>query len=530
METRQRELGLNDYLRIFTSRKLLIVIPTIAFLILATAAAYVLPPRYQTKTLFLLKDRGYLTEIYGRAIASVPFEARLGTIQEDIKAYSSVLAVLRDLNLDTDVASDAGKDELVSKYRDELEITLTTAKVGDQQIELAFQHKDPVVAYKFVNAIRDEYTKKQQNKFKDQFKIYLDRLGAQIKESEAELKRQTQLLADFEKNKPDLNANSGELRSKIQRNEKTLQGFDDEIAALQKTLEESQQQLEHTEKVIETKREAENPRKAEAFAQLAKLRQEIADLEKSFDDRYAPLKKKKEELEKQQLEFAKIPDKLSSPVVQTPNPAYDVLLKTIGESQAALRVKEQMRADLDKDLQFDRTLLASLPGLMKQHDDLRLTRDKVMSSLVTLQGDRDHAEIAWEAVKDVSGDLYETLEAARLPRAPVFPNKILFMAIGLGLGAGVGLGLALLLEISRQTFGSVEEAKSALKVPVMGAINIIRSEMDVARVRRRRAMAAMIVLVVLLSSLAFAVVYVEFPDYLPDFVRDHMSSLRDHLR
>ncbi|MBI1852936.1 MAG: hypothetical protein HYR85_21555 [Planctomycetes bacterium] len=530
METRARELTINDYLRIFTSRKLLIVVPALVFLLAAVATAFLLPPRYQTKTLFLLKDRRFLTEIYGPALANVPFESRLGTIQEDIKSYSNVSAVMKDLGLDADVVSESSKDELVGKFRDELEVTLTPAKVGDQQIELTFQHKDPVVAYKFVNAVRDEYTKWNQNKFKDQFKNYLDRLSLQIRETEAELKTSSDRMLDFEKNKPELNTNLVDVRARITTSQKALKTADLELQAMRQHIADAQQSLETEPKFVEQKSDRVNPQKQEAFDRLSKLKQEIEDLDKSYSDLYPPLKKKKEEYEKLKKDFAAIPDRLPGDHNLLENPKYAELTRDLADSKDKLQLKETKRGEMEKDYLADLSLQASLPGLTKQRDELRMNRDRLSGQLGVLKQEQDKGEIAWEAAKEASAGLYETLEAARLPRAPVFPNKVLFAAIGLGLGAGAGLALALLLEISRQTFGSVEEAKNALKIPVMGAINVIRSEMDVARARRRRAMAAMLILVVLLSSLAFAIVYVEFPDYLPDFVRDHLSSLRDRLR
>ncbi|MDD5585172.1 MAG: GNVR domain-containing protein [Candidatus Omnitrophica bacterium] len=88
-----------------------------------------------------------------------------------------------------------------------------------------------------------------------------------------------------------------------------------------------------------------------------------------------------------------------------------------------------------------------------------------------------------EASRD--GTRYIILDPARLPLRPTKPNKLYILLIGLMLGAGVGFALAFSVEMLDRSFLGVDEAKTWLDMPVLGAISKIVTHSDVTLQRAR---------------------------------------------
>lgn len=530
MDGRGRELTLNDYLRIFTSRKMMIVLPGLVGAVIGIALGFLLPKRFEARTLFFLKDRSFLLQIYGPAINNVPFQNRLGTIQDDLKSYQLLTTVLEDPSLDPEPRSDAAREEMIARVRADLEVTLTTAKVGDQQIEMTFEHHDPHFAYKFLNKLRDVYIDRNVDAYRDSIHDWRVRLANSVKDLENTLKAAGEEKKDFETKNPDLFSDPIRLRSTVTSNQKTLAALVTTIASLTTEIVDIQGQLDSTREVIEHVDQKENPAKVELHTKVETLKLKLLEMQEKYSDAYAPFRELKKTYEELHAAFVKMPDRLPVERRIVPNPAWIELNQQLVEKQGLLEENRQQQSQLEHETKKAQLLSEALPGLRKTQANLQATYESINVALGDQRVQQERAEITWEVSKDAAAGLYEVLERARLPREPVFPSRTLFALGGVAAGLAAGLGLALLRELSRQTFGSVEEAKSALRVPVMGAINVIRGDAEVLRLRRRRAMAAMMALIILLSGLAFAIVYAEFPDYLPEFVRDSVTSVRDRLR
>lgn len=86
-----------------------------------------------------------------------------------------------------------------------------------------------------------------------------------------------------------------------------------------------------------------------------------------------------------------------------------------------------------------------------------------------------------EASKE--GTRYTILDPARLPLAPVKPNKVMVLFMGLFIGIGAGVGLVFLSELFDRSFLGIDEAKAFLELPIFGAVSRIITQEDL-RVRK----------------------------------------------
>ncbi len=84
------------------------------------------------------------------------------------------------------------------------------------------------------------------------------------------------------------------------------------------------------------------------------------------------------------------------------------------------------------------------------------------------------------------GTRYIILDPARLPLAPVKPNKLYVLLAGMFFGMCLGLGLIFAVEMLDRSFLGVDEAKAYLELPIFGTISKIITEADVAAQKIRR--------------------------------------------
>ena len=89
-----------------------------------------------------------------------------------------------------------------------------------------------------------------------------------------------------------------------------------------------------------------------------------------------------------------------------------------------------------------------------------------------------------EASKE--GTRYTILNPARLPLKPIKPNKLLVLLMWGFFGTCAGTGLVFSVELFDHSFLGVDEAKTILDVPVLGAISKITTQDDLKAQQLRR--------------------------------------------
>ena len=67
-------------------------------------------------------------------------------------------------------------------------------------------------------------------------------------------------------------------------------------------------------------------------------------------------------------------------------------------------------------------------------------------------------------------------------------------------------------------------------MPILGTVQSIRSQIEVERSRRRKAMAGVLGILVVFTGATFLLVYTQFPELLPGFVRDSITAFRERIR
>jgi len=111
----------------------------------------------------------------------------------------------------------------------------------------------------------------------------------------------------------------------------------------------------------------------------------------------------------------------------------------------------------------------------QQQELARLLRDtKVNAGLYEQLLQRlESAKISKRLDNEEEGTRFKVLEPPRLPSKPIKPDIFRLILFGFAIVLGLGGGIVFLKELSNASFRSVEEAKKALPLPILGAIAVI---------------------------------------------------------
>jgi len=117
---------------------------------------------------------------------------------------------------------------------------------------------------------------------------------------------------------------------------------------------------------------------------------------------------------------------------------------------------------------------------------IQLTRDydtqqRAYVGLLSKQWD---AKIAASLERKQAGEQFKVLDLARIPEKPFSPNRVRLNILGALFGLGIGLGLVVLLEFFDSTFKTDDDIISALNLPVLALIPLMRTTQEVLRARR----------------------------------------------
>jgi polysaccharide biosynthesis transport protein len=242
METSQ-ELDIKSYVRLIYRKRYLFVAVTVLVTSLVVAAGYVLPKKYEAKSIVFIQTDFLNDVMKGIAVTTPSIEDRTQALSVVMKSRSLILKVLKDLDLNPTRKSDADLMALVPTFAKKTVIEISNSnRRGMDMFTVSVTHTSPVIARDYVNTLIRLYIEESTsssrestsgaNRFiTEQITLLKEKLNA-IDRSIASLSQQKESVA--QERLGELQKKLAELLRQYTENHPEVQKVKDEIDSLKK--------------------------------------------------------------------------------------------------------------------------------------------------------------------------------------------------------------------------------------------------------------------------------------------------------
>lgn len=450
---------LQDYLRVISNRKWIILLAFITTLAAAAIRDFRMAPVYQATGRLAVNPRLQVNLTEGKTAAeemstAYQGEQYLQTQLQILRGRELAKRVIEELKLErhpdyADLATLPDREKeiaLVDRFLSNLEVTLLR---NTRVVTIAFQSHDPELAAKVANTIADRYVQRAleaRSHYTSQAREWLQ-----------------ERLAELRKN---LEKAQGEMVSFSRENELVQLGEDqtiaiDQLSDLTKRLAEAQSQRLEAEIKYQMSRDADpdtlpallnNPVVQDLTKQAFDLKQELAELSSTYQPDFPPVVKVKEKLTEVENQLAQIKKR--------------VLRGIEADYRAALRRENELRKMLEakraETLQKNESALT----LGVKRREVQVT-SKVYESLLDKFNDVG-------LLSQLTMTNIEPLESATIPTSPIKPRWMVDMALAALVGLMLGVGFAFVAEYLDNSVKTTDDVERLLGVPTLTVVPALK--------------------------------------------------------
>lgn len=489
--------NIKDLLAVIRRRRWFILLPAGTVCLAAVLVAFLLPPLFRATSTILIEDqeipRDYvITTVTGFA------EQRLQTINQRIMGATRLLEIINEHDLYRDLRAQKTKEEVVERMRKDIAFETISSDVIDPRtgrataatiaFSLAYQAEDPATAQKIANVLTSLY----------------------LEENLKVRRQQTQGASRF------LEEEMGALKNQLQESDARIAVFKQrnlnhlpELAEFNlQVLDRTERDIDQLNSVLQSLREREGYLQAELAGipamnenqdrqRLSELRIQLTNLRTRVSERYPDVKKMEAEITALEKRLGNAE---GAPLGKPDNPSFITLSAQLASVQAEIKsVRQQIEGFFRKREEYRRRI-AGAPQVEEEYKALMAERNNLQVKFDDLTRKYMEARVAQGLEREQMGERFTLIEAARQPEKPVSPNRPAILLIGLILGAGAGAGAAALKEVSDQSVRHAEALSRATQLPVLAGIPEIVTAGDRNLWNRRRLVAQIGMVAVLVAG------------------------------
>jgi len=495
------EISVREYVEILFRRKMLFILPAVIIFAAALVVSSSLPKIYEAQTLVFIQTPVVLNPLDPLNSEKL-IEMRLRTIREEILSFrflSSIIDSVPEINLTLN--SDADRESYVSRMRRNVDVRTR----GIDLFEISYQDPSPKMTQILANRVTRQYIEDNLSRYSSDYQQALVTLEKEKQRLLEDLRQQEKKMTQFRELHKDYLIPDSSIKQQIVNQQRELRALANELQAASREMRVIRNKLKETPETIESKRILERDPKYELIErELRTLELERDELLLKYTENHPMVKSLNERIELRSTQLEQLEDSFKENIEESMNPTYLSLLDKI--TQQEIRMENLLGRIESGETQLGELQVKESKVPQLEEDNRNLVRDyeikkNAYERVVRQIESKDMQKRLEEHGQQIK---FEIRDSARLPRAPIEPNVTLIAAGGLGLGLAVGLGLVFGREYFDHSLRSVEQARSHLNIPVLGAIPVIVTEEELRRsmtVRRRWMVASLILALVLLGAL-----------------------------
>jgi polysaccharide biosynthesis transport protein len=444
-----------------------------AIVFASTAAAGVtlvssLPDVYRATATVLVEDSRV------EAAVAAELDRRLQLISQEILSRARLDAIIRSFGLYPELRAKVSPEAAVNKMRRDIRTQFqATSNAGSPGgtivVAISYRGKDPATVTRVANALAGLYLEEDRKIRERQASGTVQQLGAQLQELEKTVETQERDVAAFQER------HLGELP---QQSEANLAALEQLHAQLRATSEERMRALDRRNDLLRRLAELDEDEAAVAGApaagstRLRKLKDDLADLQRRFSDRYPDVIRLKAEIAALEAppEAAEPASAAAVPPAASSPRAAPRLRDALAEVERQIETFESDEARTRSGIAAYIQRLENAPrrqrALQEISRDYQTTRDLYD----TLRKRYEQAQLEEGTQSGSAGPRFRVLDAAVVPPGPAAPDRLLLLLFAFLASLGAAAAAVKLAERLDTSFKSADDIRAFTSVPVLASI------------------------------------------------------------
>jgi polysaccharide chain length determinant protein (PEP-CTERM system associated) len=450
-------------------------------LVIGIALAFLLPKRYQSKTIVLVEQPS-VSSTYIPAAISDDWNQRLASMQQQIMSRTRLSEVIQKLNLYPSETGSVPMDALVDRLMKAITVDpmepmqgVTDRTLPGFNVTVTFQ--DPGHAQQICQEITSMFLEQNVRLHEEHAENTTEFLQQQLDEAKAKLDDQDSKLADFERK------NLGSLPDEEQTNLNLLMGLNTQLEAVTQNVGRLQQEKAFDESMLAQQVAAwkqaqethgQDPSTLQAEQQAAEAK--LTALQAQYTDQYPDVVKAKEELDaiNQKIAAAQQAGPADSTATAKPTTMEPVqilqLRAQVQQASIAVGVALKQEQDLQGQIGSLQSRVRASPEVEEDYKEITRNYQTAQDFYNDLLKKENESAMATDLEHEQEGEQFRILDPPNLPSTASFPNPVLFSAGGFGAGLALGLAIIAMLLVQDSTLHSDRDVEAMLHVPAIAMI------------------------------------------------------------
>ena len=504
-----------DFVRAAWRRRWMLIVPMILFAVATGVWSLSQPDEYRSETtLLIVPPSGANSFMNGTEV--VPIEDRLYTIRQQTLSHDRLQSVIESLNLYQDWRQVHPQRDAVDRMRSDIDIEIVKGnprRVDGNFFTISFVSQEPETAAAVTNSLADLFVNENARDQEGAARMATEFIQAQLGEARAKLDVQERRLEVYrQSNAAALPERLLSNLDQIRRQEGQLQTLEDSLSAdrgrrlaLEGLIAGAEVQLSQGT-FRPTPRTTAAAAGASVGVQLEVAREELRALQLRMTAEHPDVIRARRmvgELE----DRARAEGVPESPDGRALSPAEVERQQRLQELRGELASLDRQIADKERTLPRIRETMAVYQARVDAAPAHEAQLAALTRDLQTLEGvyqrllaGRENALISAKLEAEQGSDRFRVIEPAQVPANPFRPDRVRWSFLGALFGLGLGVGLVALIEYRDSSLRTDSDVVTALGLPVLAMIPVMRTTSQVTG--QRWVKAAVSLLVVMASVIA----------------------------
>ncbi len=462
------DLGFQDYLQIAKRRKLWIMFPALAVMMMTAIVAWRLPNTYRCQTTILI-DPQKVPESYVKAASTEGIADRLSTILEQVTAPAELKNLIDTMGLYPDLKKRVGEQEVIRSMQQAIGVEPVTA-FGTQlsAFRITFKGKNPVEVAQVTNQIASMFIgqnlkarEQQSYGTADFLQSELEKTSKELQDKEAELAAiRSRYIQDLPESQQFHIQESESLRAQLRAVEEHISNDQQQKIYLQSVMTASSP-------TVDMDIGSANSTYA---SQVDALKTKLATLTTKYGPAHPDVRRVQSELDELQSKQGSAPAAEAVPVRSGRKPYNPVLESQITKLDQDMEDQKKRAVGLQKEIDFHVSKIESVPIFQQKTAGITRDYDALKARYTQLLDKKLVADTASAMESRQKGERFVILDPAQLPEKPYSPNRPLLAAAGLIGGLMVGIAFAAGAEFTDESIHDSLDAERILKIPVLTGV------------------------------------------------------------